>query len=96
MADSGPCFEICKAVLHVIYFLAFLQGEADFSTVAIEVTFDGGNSTLPVAIEIEDDLLAEGMEAFTVRLGLPLGRSANRILTGLNQSTVFIEDDDGT
>ncbi len=59
------------------------------------MTFDGDNSTLPIAIEIQDDFLAEGMEAFSIRLGLPSGPNANRISTGLNQSTVFIEDNDG-
>ena len=59
------------------------------------MTFEGDNSTLPVAVEIQDDFLAEGTETFSIRLGLPWGPNADRILTGLNQSMVFIEDNDG-
>ena len=75
--------------------MIFPTGDSDFNAMAVEVTFDGSGSTLPVPIQIQDDFVAEGTEAFSIRLGLPLGPNADRIRTGLNQSTVFIEDDDG-
>lgn len=75
--------------------MAILVGNDDFNAKAIEATFIGDNFTLPVAIEIGDDALAEGTEAFSIRLGVPSGSNADRIMTGLNQSTVFIEDNDG-
>ena len=81
---------------HAFKFVICLpKGEADFSAMAIEVTFDEDISSLAVAVEIQDDFLAEGTEAFTIRLSLPLGPNAERIITGLNHSTVFIEDNDG-
>ena len=77
------------------YFTIHFAGDDDFNATTVEVTFDGANSTLSVDIEIQDDFLAEGTEAFSIRLGLPSGPNADRISTGLNQSVVFIEDNDG-
>ena len=73
-------------------------GEADFNATVREVTFNADNFHLPqaVAMEIIDDFIAEGMEAFTVSLGLSSNQvRADRVGIGLNQSTVFIEDNDG-
>ena len=55
---------------------------------------DVNTTVVSVTLEIVDDFLAEGTEAFTVKLGLPSGPEASRVMIGLNQSTVFIEDDD--
>ena len=87
------CKYIARAAVHISSIL--FAGDADFNATAVEVIFNGDNSTLPVAVEIQDDFLAEGTEAFSIRLGFPSGPNADRILTSLNQSIIFIEDNDG-
>lgn len=60
------------------------------------MTFDANTSIrIPVTLEVVDDFLAEGTEVFTIKLGSDSGPEASRVMTGLNQSTVFIEDNDG-
>ena len=60
------------------------------------MTFDANTSiTIPVTLEVVDDFISEGTEVFTVKLGSPSGPEASRVIIGLNQSTVFIEDNDG-
>ena len=91
-----PGFDtVCTSWNSYSYSTLIFADDADFNATAIEVTFDGDNSTLPVSVEILDDFLAEGTEAFSIRLGLPSGPNAGRIMTGLNQSVVIIEDNDG-
>lgn len=79
----------------MLWYIIYLTGDDDFNGTKIEVTFAPGVSNLSVPVEIVNDFLAEGTEAFVVNLDLLAGPRANRIMTGLNQSTVFIEDDDG-
>ena len=86
---------MCTSRNSYSHFTLAFADDVDFNATAVEVTFDGDNSTLPVLVEILDDFLAEGMETFSIRLGLPSGPNAGRITTGLNQSAVFIEDNDG-
>ena len=50
---------------------------------------------MPLAIDIIDDFVAEGTEAFVITLGLPAGPKANSVLIDLDQSTIIIADDDG-
>ena len=50
---------------------------------------------MPLAIDIIDDFVAEGTEAFFIILGLPAGPKANSVLIDLDQSTIIIADDDG-
>ena len=61
----------------------------------MEVTYSAGTTVVPLTIGIIDDFVAEGTEAFNVTLGLPSGLNANRVLAGLDRSTVFITDNDG-
>jgi len=58
-----------KKVMHILSCFAPLAGGADFVLVRDEVTFDIGandGNTISVPIIIQDDLLVEGTETFTL------------------------------
>ena len=74
--------------LSVIYFFA----GADFNSLTRTLIFASNVTEFSVSVEINEDLIAEGTEQFSVILSRNSEPAAMIIQ---NTSTVFITDDDG-
>ena len=75
--------------------LSILPGGTDFEQVSRTFIFPTGNDTACTTIPVIDDrLVLEGSEQFTVELTLPPGQPALQLGTN-RQTTITITDNDG-
>ena len=79
----------CRCVIHVLSFLP--PASFDYTTVATDLTVNGGTTTQTVMIPFLDEIVVQGTRSFTVSL-----TSVDSAVT-LHPSTtaVTIQDDDG-
>ena len=87
-------WEMCCPALSIFIIIFIIAINQDYTPLSSEVTFKPANAPrLRVTVAIGDDGIVEGTESLFLLLAAPEGERS--IVFGSNQSSIFIQDDDG-
>ena len=85
----------CKYMIQMNIHIVIYSADEDYDSAVIEVTFNPGDTSMTVAINITDDSIVEEDEAFALDLTIISATPNTLQINGSTTASGIIEDNDG-